>query len=455
METKIVNEITKRQPNLPFFTIWNISFGFLGVQMAYGLQSANMSRVFQTLGADPSDLSLFWILPPLAGLVIQPIVGYFSDKTWFPKLGRRIPYLFIGAIVAVIVMVLFPHSGSFGFDVTQALIFGAFAVMFLDLSSNVAMQPFKMLVGDMVNEKQKTLAYSVQSFLSNLGNVLASVFPYFLAALGVANVAAKGVVPDSVIFSFYVGAALLIVCCLYSALTVKELNPEEYARFHGFDLKDKLQKKSANIITLLKKAPSAFWTIGLVQFFCWAAFLFLWTYSTSAIALNVWGTSDTTSNGFQDAGNWFGILSAVQAVGAVLWSLFLPLISRLTSKKAAYCASLVLGAFGFGSIYFMHGQYELIFSFILIGIAWSAMMTFPFTILTNSLEGEHSEHMGSYLGLFNGTICLPQIVAAIGGKMLIPAMGGDSQTPTMFIVAAILIVIGAFSVWVIKEKDVA
>ncbi|MDR3128107.1 MAG: MFS transporter [Bifidobacteriaceae bacterium] len=443
------------QPDRKFLTIWNISFGFLGVQMAYGLQSANMSRVFQTLGADPNNLSLFWILPPLAGLIIQPIVGYFSDKTWFPKLGRRIPYLFIGAIVAVIVMILFPHSGSFGFDVTQALIFGAIAVAFLDLSSNVAMQPFKMLVGDMINEKQKTLAYSVQSFLSNFGNILASCFPYLLAALGVANVAAKGVVPSTVIYSFYAGAILLIICCFYSALTVKELNPEEYAKFHGFDYKATVKKHSANIFKLLKQAPSAFWTIGLVQFFCWAAFLFLWTYSTSAIALNVWGTNVTTSDGFQDAGNWFGILSAVQAIGAVLWSLFLPILSKWISKKGAYCISLVLGAFGFVSIFFIHDQWTLIYAFILVGIAWSAMMTFPFTILTNSLEGENSEHMGSYLGLFNGTICLPQIVAAITGKTLLPVLGGDDFTPRMFIVAGIIILAGAFSVWIIHEKDIA
>ena len=201
----------KQKPNLSFWKLWNLSFGFFGVQIAYALQSANISSIFHTIGADPHDLSYFWILPPLMGMLVQPIVGSLSDKTW-TRFGRRIPYLFVGATLAVIVMCLLPNAGSLGMTVGMALIFGLVALMLLDTSLNMAMQPFKMMVGDMVNEEQKGKAYSIQSFLCNAGSVAGFIFPFLFTWLGVKNVSPKGVVPDSVIWSFYVGAAILIVC---------------------------------------------------------------------------------------------------------------------------------------------------------------------------------------------------------------------------------------------------
>ncbi len=222
----------KQKPNLPFWSLWNLSFGFFGVQIAYALQSANISRIFATLGADPHNLSYFWILPPLMGILVQPIVGTLSDKTW-TRWGRRIPYLFIGAAVAVLVMCLLPNAGSLGLTVGAAMLFGLVALMFLDTSINMAMQPFKMLVGDMVNEEQKTKAYSIQSFLCNAGSVVGFVFPFVLTWVGIKNVAEKGVIPDSVIWSFYLGAAILIACVIYTTLKVKEWNPKEYAEYNG------------------------------------------------------------------------------------------------------------------------------------------------------------------------------------------------------------------------------
>ena len=275
-------------PTLPKSMIWMINFGFLGVQTAFTLQSSQMSRIFQTIGADPNNLGWFFILPPLAGLIVQPIVGTYSDRTWAPKLGgRRLPYLLLGTIVAVIVMLLLPNSGSFGFGYGSlaALWFGAITVAFLDLSSNVAMQPFKMMVGDMVNDDQKSYAYGIQSFLSNTGAVLAAIFPFLLTFLGVANTAKKGVVPQSVVISFYVGAALLVITSLFTLLKVKEYDPATYAMYHGIDEAD--NQKGENWLTLLRKAPKAFWTVTLVQFFCWFAFQYLWTYSAGAIAQNV------------------------------------------------------------------------------------------------------------------------------------------------------------------------
>lgn len=433
----------REKANLTFWQLWNISFGFFGVQIAYSLQSANISRIFATLGADPHNLSYFWILPPLMGILVQPIVGSLSDRTWC-RFGRRIPYLFIGSIIAIIVMCLLPNAGSFHFTIGGAMIFGLIALMFLDTSINMAMQPFKMLVGDMVNEKQKAKAYSIQSFLCNAGSLVGYLFPFIFTWIGISNVAAEGVIPDSVKYSFYVGAAILILCVLFTTLKVKEMPPKEYAEFHGIDPTKKKEKGSGNWIKLLKNAPNAFWTVGLVQFFCWAAFMYMWTYTNGAIADTVWNTNDVTSEGYQVAGNWVGVLFAVQAIGSVLWALFIP---KFRSLKSAYVVSLLLGAIGFASVFFIHDQYLLFISFLLIGIAWAAMLALPFTILTNSLSGEH---MGTYLGLFNGTICLPQIIAAACGGLLLKAVGGAQVN--MFIVAGVLLVLGALSVTFIKEK---
>jgi maltose/moltooligosaccharide transporter len=421
-----------------------LSFGFLGVQMAFSLQSSQMGRIFQTLGADPTKLGFFFILPPAAGMFVQPLVGYFSDRTWTKRFGRRMPYLLVGAIVSVIVMFLLPNAGSFGFSTTAALWFGAITILFMDLSSNVAMQPFKMVVGDMVNEEQKSFAYSIQSFLSNTGSVLATIFPFLLTIMGVANKAPKGQVPASVVISFYVGAVILVVFSLIAVFNVKEYDDETYKLYHGYALNTK-GDKDGGIITLLKNAPMTFWTVSITQFFCWMAFQYLWTYGTGSIADNIFHSTDPSSIGYQNGGNWFGLMSAVYAVAAVIWSLVLSKIPA-EKNKIGYCVSLALGALGFVSVFFVHSQYLLIVSFILIGISWSSMMTYPFVMVTNALNGEH---MGTYLGLFNGSICLPQIVASVASFALFPALG--KHFPAMILVAGILMAIGSISVFLIKE----
>ena len=444
----------KQKPNLSFWKLWNLSFGFFGVQIAYALQSANISRIFATLGADPHNLSYFWILPPLMGILVQPIVGTLSDKTWC-RFGRRIPYLFIGATVAVLVMCLLPNAGSLGLTVSGAMLFGLIALMFLDTSINMAMQPFKMLVGDMVNEEQKAKAYSIQSFLCNAGSVAGYIFPFLFTFLGIKNVADKGVVPDSVIWSFYIGAAILILCVIYTTMKVKEWNPQEYAMYNEsrvgseeleVDKADDAQTEDkANWITLLRKAPSTFWKVGLVQFFCWAGFLYLWNYSTGAIAETVWNTTDPTSEAFQEAGNWVGILFAVQAVGSVLWAVVLP---QFKNTKMAYAVSLIIGGVGFALIPFLHDRYLQFVPFLMIGAGWAAMLAMPFTFVTNALQGYG--HMGAYLGLFNGTICIPQIVAAICGGAILSLVG--SHQSDMMIVSGILLICGALAVSIIKDK---
>ena len=437
----------KTKPDLKFNQLWNISFGFFGVQIAYALQSANISRIFATLGADPHDLSYFWILPPLMGMVVQPLVGYFSDKTWLGRWGRRIPYLLIGALAAIIVMCLLPNAGSFGLTVAGAMIFGLIALMFLDTSINMAMQPFKMMVGDMVNEKQKAKAYSIQSFLCNAGSLVGYIFPFLFTAIGIANIAPEGVVPDSVKWSFYVGAAILILCVIYTISNVKEYTPEQMAEFNAAaNAEGQSGQASTEMSPAQKKhAYKVFFEVGLVQFFCWAAFMYMWTYTNGTIADTVWGTTDAASEGYQKAGNWVGILFAVQAIGSVLWAVVLP---RFKNIKVAYALSLVIGGIGFAMVPYIHNQYLLFVPYFLIGFAWAAMLAMPFTLVTNAFEG--SSRMGTALGLFNCTICIPQIVAAALGGVILAAMG--SIQGNMLLLAGILLIVGALCVFIIEDK---
>lgn len=332
--------------------------------------------------------------------------------------------------------------------------------MFLDTSINMAMQPFKMMVGDMVNEKQKGLAYSIQSFLCNAGSLVGYLFPFFFAWIGIKNTAPQGVIPDSVIYSFYIGAVILILCVIYTSVKVKEMPPKEYAEYHG--ISEEQEKEKTNMLKLLVKAPKTFWTVGLVQFFCWFAFMFMWTYTNGSIAANVFGAPttetvvdgiskvvlDTTSLQYQEAANWVGVLFAVQAIGSVLWAICIPLFKN---RRLVYSLSLVLGGIGFISTYFVHNQYVLFLSFILIGCAWAAMLALPFTILTNSLSGSH---MGTYLGLFNGTICIPQIVAAALGGSILSLFTPEGCLPpeiNMLVLAGVMLIIGACCVYIIKE----
>lgn len=522
----------KTKPDLSFWKLWNLSFGFFGVQIAYALQSANVSRIFTTIGADPHDLSYFWILPPLMGLIVQPIVGMMSDKTW-NRFGRRLPYLIVGALIAVVVMCLLPNAGSFHFTVASAILFGLVSLMLLDTSINMAMQPFKMLVGDMVNEKQKGLAYSIQSFLCNAGSVVGYIFPILFMWLGIKNTAPEGVVPDTVIWSFYVGAAILLLCVFYSLIKIKEWPPHLYNEYNGIEEKPAKKEKS-DVITLLRKAPSTFWTVGLVQFFCWFAFLFLWTYATNTVAHNAFDTPttvnypgvtyngqkiegkyliadgseiilnhgkktsdflethqgsfelttadivetkadgtldisatgthhidnakavsyiprtvlDATSSQYNEAGNWVGVLYAIQALGSVLWAVMLP---RFRSRKFSYTLSLLLGAAGFLMTAFITDPYLLFVAFALIGCAWAAMLAWPFTILTNSL---HSGNIGGYLGLFNCTICIPQIVAALVGGWILTMLSVPGELAPEYLMMAVAgasLVIGSICVFFIKE----
>ena len=439
----------KTLPNLSFWKLFNLSAGFFGVQIAYALQSANIARIFATLGADPHQLSFFWILPPLMGMVVQPIIGALSDKTWC-RFGRRIPYLFVGAIVAVAVMALLPNAGSLGlttqivmWGLTGTMLFGLMSLMLLDTSINIAMQPFKMMVGDMVNERQKATAYSIQSFLCNAGSCVGYIFPYVLTFFGVRNIADKGVIPNSVIFSFYAGAAILILCVLYTTIMVKEYTPDQMAQVAPAPQSADKAQPTATSRDNTVSVPYLFFSIGLVQFFCWAAFMYMWTYTNGTLSQQCWGTSEVSSQGYQEAANWVGVSFFVQAIGSMLWA---PVIPRFSNLKVAYAISLLIGAAGFISIYWINNQWIVLISFALIGAAWAAMLALPFTLLTNALQG--NPKMGTYLGLFNCTICIPQIVAAMLGGVILTLVDGNQTM--MLVIAGIFLIFGAAAVRFIK-----
>lgn len=440
------NEHKKGQlPMLTSMQLFLMTFGYAGVQVAFSVQTGNMGRIFQTLGSDPTKLGFFFILPPLAGMITQPLIGLFSDKTWLPKLGRRMPYLIGGCLVSLIVLLLLPNTGSFGFGYGSmtALWFGAVTVLFMDLSANVSMQPFKMIIPDMVNEKQTDKAWSLQNIWGSLGGVIAFVFPFILTSFGVANTAARGVVPDSVKISFYVAAAILLLSTIFTIINVKEYDPETLAYYHGFRSDDKTHE---SFIDILKHAPKVFWTLGIVEFFVWFGIPYMWTYSTGALSENIWHVSDPASAGYQAAGNWFGILQAVYSVVAIVVGI---LFQRLNDKtrKMTYFLSLIAGGLGFIIVAYGHTYVSSLIGFVLIGIGWIALISIPFTILTNALDGKHD---GVYLGLFNCFICIPQIVASVASFAIFPAVG--KSMAHMLAIAGVFLMIGGCLIWIVKEE---
>lgn len=440
------NEHKKGQlPMLTSMQLFLMTFGYAGVQVAFSVQTGNMGRIFQTLGSDPTKLGFFFILPPLAGMITQPLIGLFSDKTWLPKFGRRMPYLIGGCLVSLIVLLLLPNTGSFGFGYGSmtALWFGAVTVLFMDLSANVSMQPFKMIIPDMVNEKQTDKAWSLQNIWGSLGGVIAFVFPFILTSFGVANTAARGVVPDSVKISFYVAAAILLLSTIFTIINVKEYDPETLAYYHGFRSDDKTHE---SFIDILKHAPKVFWTLGIVEFFVWFGIPYMWTYSTGALSENIWHVSDPASAGYQAAGNWFGILQAVYSVVAIVVGI---LFQRLNDKtrKVTYFLSLIAGGLGFIIVAYGHTHVSSLIGFVLIGIGWIALISIPFTILTNALDGKHD---GVYLGLFNCFICIPQIVASVASFAIFPAVG--KSMAHMLAIAGVFLMIGGCLIWIAKEE---
>ena len=443
VETKQV-DLDTGMPDLPKKELFAITFAFLGINMAFSLQSSQMSRICQTIGANPNNLGFFFIFPPLMGMIVQPIRGKMSDRTW-NRFGRRLPYLLFGTPIAALVLIMLPFSGSlgFGYGSMAAMIYAATAVCLMDLFSNICMQPSRMIVGDMVNNKQKNFAWSWQQVFSNGGGILATILPFIFTMFGMSNTAKRGVVPNTVIWSYLCAAAVLLFTGLWTVFNVKEYDPETYAKYHHIDPEE--QNKSVSLWELIKTAPRAFWEINLVQLFSWFAIMYVWTYTTGTCARNIWHTSDVTSAGYQAAGNWYGILTAVYSIAGIVWGLIYA-HAKAGSRKKWYTFGMIVGGLGLVWMTFVTTKTTSIIAMIMFGIGNFSINTIPFTLLTSSLNGKNE---GAYLGLFNVGICVPQIVASLCSFFLFPLVGHNQ--PMMLLLGGISLLIGALAVQAIHE----
>ncbi|MCK9411472.1 MAG: MFS transporter [Prolixibacteraceae bacterium] len=433
-----------KKPMLSFWQIWNMSFGFMGVQIGYSLQNGNTSRILSALGSDVGHLSYFWLAAPLAGLIVQPIIGLSSDRTW-TRLGRRIPFILAGAIVSALAMFFMPNSEFFA-HLVPPLFFGASMLLLMDTSFNVTMQPFRSLVGDMVSEEQRNIGFSMQAFLINAGAVVGSILPFLLTWLGVSNIPNPGEkVAPTVVWAFYFGGGALLLSVLWTSFTTREYTPEEHARYNN---RGNEERKKSSFPQLLKDTPKTMLQLAFVQFFSWFSLFLMWVYTTPAIAENVWNTvpGDATSGPYNEAANWVGIIFAAYSVFGAIFSLLMARLATRLGRKTVYLSSLLAGGLGLLSIVLVKDQYGLIASMVGVGIAWAAILAMPYAMLSASLP---AEKMGVYMGIFNATITIPQIAAGLLGATIFKLMGGHAVY--MLGLSGISMVIAGISVIFIKE----
>lgn len=442
---------------LSFWEIWNMSFGFLGIQMGFALQNANASRILQIFGADVHELSWFWIIAPLMGLIVQPIIGHYSDKTW-GKFGRRKPFFLVGALLASIGLILMPQAEIF-ISFLPALWVGAGMLMIMDASFNIAMEPFRALVGDNLRTDQRTLGFSVQTALIGFGAVIGSWLPYVLTNwFGVSNREENGGVPMHLILSFIIGAAILVGSILVSIFTTKEYSPEELAQFEDEMAHQQTKVADANpkesslldIFDDFRKMPTTMRQLSWVQFFSWFGLFGMWVFTTPAIAHHIYGLpiSDSKSEAYQNAGDWVGVLFGIYNLVSAFYAFALPYIAKKIGRKLTHAISLIIGGFGLISIYFVPDENWLILSMIGVGIAWASILSMPYAILAGSIS---PMKMGVYMGIFNFFIVIPQIINALIGGPLVKYAYNDNAifalvtSGVSFLIAAILVV---------KVKDV-
>lgn len=444
--------IAVSKPRLSSLQIFNMSAGFFGIQFGFALQNGNASRILQTYGADVEHLSLFWLAAPLTGMIVQPIIGYYSDKTW-NKFGRRRPYFLIGAVLTALALILMPNSAAMA-NLLPPIIIGAGMLMIMDASINVAMEPFRALVADKLPESQRSFGFSMQTFLIGAGAITGSWLPYILSEYaGVSKVASQGQVPDNVIYSFYVGAAVLVLTILWTVVTTKEYPPEEMERYHE-ENEEEEKKGIMSIFSDFSKMPLTMRQLGLVQFFSWFALFSMWVFTTPAIAQHIYKVApgDTSSLKFADAGNWVGILFGIYNGVSAIYALILPAIARATSRKITHAFSLTAGGLGLLSIYFITNPQHLIFSMIGIGLAWGSILSMPYAILSSAIP---ARKMGVYMGIFNFFITMPQIVNGFFGGMIVEKFY-DGEAIYAIVLAGIFMILGAISVLYIqnnKEKE--
>ena len=435
------------KPLLTLGQIFTMSFGFMGVQIGYSLQNANTSRILSAIGADPHHLSLFWLAAPMAGLIVQPIVGLSSDKTW-TRLGRRIPFIMGGSLVSALAMFFMPNSGNFA-QLLPPLVFGATMLLLMDTSFNVTMQPFRALVSDMVSDEQRKKGYAIQSFLINVGAVVGSLLPYILTWLGVLNEPLPGQkVAPAVIWSFYFGGGALLLSVLWTSFRTKEYPPEEYAKYNNLEA-DNSPKMS--FFDLLKNIPATMWQLSITQFFSWFSLFLMWVYTTQGIAQNIWHClpKDSKSAAFNEAGNWTGVIFATYSVFAAVYSLFLTKLTVRFGSKNTYMISLIAGGLGLLSMVFVNDKNMLFVSMAGIGMAWAAILSLPYSILSSALPARQT---GVYMGIFNATITIPQIAAGLFGGIILSGVG-DKAINVVGLAGASMLIAGILAKIVIKSKD--
>jgi len=436
------------KPMLSTSNIWNMSFGFLGIQAGFALQSSNASGMLQRYGADVHELPNFWLVAPVIGMIVQPIIGYYSDRTW-NRFGRRKPYFLAGSIAACFGMMLMPNAGL----LTAALplvLMGAGMLMLMDASFNVAMEPFRALVADKLPAEQRTLGFSVQTALIGIGAVIGSWLPFTLTKLGVSNTAAAGVIPDNVRYAFYIGGVIFLIAILRTVLTTKEYSPELQRKYSGEEVTES-KSGLASIIDDIVKMPKAMRQLGLVQFFSWFGLFSMWVFTTPAIAHHVYGCAidDKTSANYSAAGDWTGIIFGVYNGVSAIYALCLPRIAAKLGRKRTHALSLICGGIGLISMYFATGPYFLLVSMLGVGIAWASILAMPYAMLGGAIP---AHKMGVYMGIFNFFITIPQIVSGIVNRPIVQYVFGNNAIYAI-LMAGVFLLLAAASVVFVEDKD--
>ena len=443
-----------KKRTLGFWEIWNMSFGFLGIQMGFALQNANASRILQIFGADVHELSWFWLIAPLMGLIVQPVIGHYSDNTW-TRFGRRKPFFLLGAVLASVGMVLIPQA-DFMIAILPALWVGAGMLMIMDASFNIAMEPFRALVADNLSDEQTTKGFSIQTALIGIGAVIGSWLPWVLTNwFGVAKFSEEGTVPDNLLWSFIIGAVVLIVSILITIFTTKEYSPEEMAQFENAEESDeeKPKAKLSDIFEDFRKMPETMRQLSWVQFFSWFALFGMWVFATPAIAQHIYGLpfSDSSSETYQEAGNWVGILFGIYNGVSALFAFILPVIAKSISRKKTHAYALFCGGIGLLLIYFLPNPNWLILSMLFIGIAWASILSMPYAMLAGSIS---PKKMGVYMGIFNFFIVMPQIINGVIGGPLVKYAYGNQAIFALVVSGVSFLIAGFLSFRINDKKDI-
>ncbi len=433
---------TARKPQLSFWQIWNMNFGFLGIQFGFALQNANASRIFETLGASKDEIPILWLAAPTTGLLVQPIIGYFSDRTWHPRLGRRRPYFLAGAIFASIALIFMPNS--------PVLWVAAGMLWIMDASINISMEPFRALVADMLPSVQRTTGFAVQTFFIGIGAVVASALPYMLTEwLDVSNTAPAGQIPDSVKISFYLGAFAFFGAVIWSVINTKEYPPEKFKQYNGEGDTEEADHGLSQIFIDFFRMPKTMIQLAGVQFFTWFALFCMWLYTTAAVTEHVYGATDPSSALYNEGANWVGICFAVYNGFSAVLAFLLPKLALRRGRKKVHALSLIIGGLSLASIYLINDPNILLLSMVGVGLAWASILTMPYSILAGSLP---ASKMGIYMGIFNFFIVIPQIIAS-GTLGFISRTFFDNQAIYVLMLGGAAMILAGFLVTFVDDVD--